>query len=109
MPALGQDDERFRCMVEPFIVYRQAARAADQDDRRHRARTQRGGSAGTDEGNGAPVEELSRSTEALAALVSPAVVQIFTTSYVPAAGVVAREADLITTQRCCSARKPASE
>ncbi len=28
-------------------------------------------------------EELSRSTEALARLVSPAVVQIFTTSYVP--------------------------
>ena len=48
---------------------------------------------------GVPVEELSRSTEALAAIVSPAVVQIFTTSYVPAAGVVAREADLVTTQR----------
>ena len=48
---------------------------------------------------GAPVEELSRSTEALAARVSPAVVQIYTTSYVPAAGVVALEADLITTQR----------
>ena len=48
---------------------------------------------------GAAVEELSRTTEALAALVSPAVVQIFTTSYVPAAGVVAREAGLITTQR----------
>jgi serine protease Do len=44
-------------------------------------------------------EELSRSTEALARLVSPAVVQIFTTSYVPAEGVVAREADLVTTQR----------
>ena len=27
------------------------------------------------------------------------VVQIFTTSYVPSAGVVAREADLVTTQR----------
>jgi S1-C subfamily serine protease len=47
----------------------------------------------------APAEELSRSTEALAGLVSPAVVQIFTTSYVAAAGVVAREADLVTTQR----------
>jgi hypothetical protein len=41
-------------------------------------------------------EELRRSTEALARLVSPAVVQIFTTSYVPAEGVVARAADLIT-------------
>ena len=41
-------------------------------------------------------EELSRSTEALARLVSPAVVQIFTTSYVPAEGVVARAADLVT-------------
>ena len=47
----------------------------------------------------APAEELSRSTEALAGVVSPAVVQIFTTSYVAAAGVVAREADLVTTQR----------
>ena len=44
-------------------------------------------------------EELSRSTEALARVASPAVVQIFTTSYVPAEGVVAREADLVTTQR----------
>jgi serine protease Do len=44
-------------------------------------------------------EELSRSTEALARVVSPAVVQIFTTSYLPAEGVVAREADLVTTQR----------
>ena len=44
-------------------------------------------------------EELSRSTEALARLVSPAVVQIFTTSYVPAEGVAARAADLVTTQR----------
>ena len=46
-----------------------------------------------------PAEELSRSTEALARLVSPAVVQIFTTSYVPAEGVVARASDLVTTQR----------
>ena len=45
------------------------------------------------------VEQLSRSTEALARVVSPAVVQIFTTSYVPAEGVVARHADLVTTQR----------
>ena len=44
-------------------------------------------------------EELSRSTEELARAVSPAVVQIFTTSYVPAEGVVARAADLVTTQR----------
>lgn len=35
----------------------------------------------------------------LARVVSPSVVQIFTTSYVPAAGAVARTADLITTQR----------
>ena len=46
-----------------------------------------------------PAEELSRSTEAVARLVSPAVVQIFTTSYVPAEGVVARASDLVTTQR----------
>jgi serine protease Do len=44
-------------------------------------------------------DELSRSTEAVARLVSPAVVQIFTTSYLPAAGVVPRAADLVTTQR----------
>ena len=44
-------------------------------------------------------EELSRSTEGLARVVSPAVVQIFATSYVPAEGVVARAADLVTTQR----------
>ena len=44
-------------------------------------------------------EELSRSTEALARVVSPAVVQIFATSYMPAEGIVAREADLVTTQR----------
>ena len=44
-------------------------------------------------------EEFSRSTEALTRVVSPAVVQIFTTSYVPAEGVVARAADLVTTQR----------
>ena len=44
-------------------------------------------------------EEVSRSTEALARVVSPAVVQIFATSYVPAEGVVARAADLVTTQR----------
>jgi S1-C subfamily serine protease len=42
---------------------------------------------------------LSPSTEALARLVSPAVVQIFTTSDWLAEGVVAREADLVTTQR----------
>ena len=44
-------------------------------------------------------EEVSRSTEALARLVSPAIVQIVTTSYVPAEGVVLRAADLVTTQR----------
>ena len=46
-----------------------------------------------------PAEALSRSTEALTASIAPSVVQIFTTSYVAAAGVVAREADLVTTQR----------
>ena len=44
-------------------------------------------------------EELSRSTEALARVASPAVVQIFTTVDVPAEGVVARASDLVTTQR----------
>jgi serine protease Do len=43
-------------------------------------------------------EELSRSTEALARDVAPAVVQIFTTSYLPAEGAVGRQADLVTTQ-----------
>ena len=44
-------------------------------------------------------EELSRSTEALARVVSPAVVEIFTTSYVPAEASLPRTADLVTTQR----------
>jgi serine protease Do len=44
-------------------------------------------------------EELSHSTEALARVASPAVVQIFTTAYVPAEGVVARASGLVTTQR----------
>ena len=44
-------------------------------------------------------DELSHSTEALARAVSPAVVQIFTTSYVASAGIVAKAADLVTAQR----------
>ena len=44
-------------------------------------------------------EELSHSTEALARAVSPAVVQIFTTSYVASGGIVAKSADLVTAQR----------
>jgi serine protease Do len=43
--------------------------------------------------------DLSRSLEATARLVSPAVVEIFTTSFTPGEGLVARSADLITTQR----------
>jgi S1-C subfamily serine protease len=42
---------------------------------------------------------LSRSTEALARDASPALVQIVTTAYVAAEGVVARASDLVTTQR----------
>ncbi len=44
-------------------------------------------------------EQVSHSTEALARSASPAVVQIFTTAYVPAEGVVIRASDLVTTQR----------
>jgi serine protease Do len=43
--------------------------------------------------------DLSKSLEATARLVSPAVVEILSTSYVPAEGVVANTADLVTTQR----------
>ena len=43
--------------------------------------------------------ELSSALETTAARVSPAVVEIFTTSYLPGERVVARTADLITTQR----------
>jgi serine protease Do len=46
-----------------------------------------------------PASELSSSLEATARTVSPAVVEIFTTAYVPGAGVVPRTADLVTTQR----------
>ena len=44
-------------------------------------------------------QDLSRSLEMTARTVAPAVVQIFTTSYEPATGPVARPADLVTTQR----------
>lgn len=43
--------------------------------------------------------DLSSSLEATTRLVSPAVVEIFTTSYVPGEGLVAHTADLVTTQR----------
>lgn len=47
----------------------------------------------------ATAADLSRSLEATARMVGPSVVQIFTTSFTPGEGVVARTADLITTQR----------
>jgi serine protease Do len=47
----------------------------------------------------ATTADLSSSLEATARLVGPAVVQIFTTSYAPGEGLVARTADLVTTQR----------
>jgi hypothetical protein len=40
--------------------------------------------------------DLSTALEATARLVSPAVVEIFTTSYAPGEGVVPRTADLVT-------------
>ena len=43
--------------------------------------------------------ELSSSLEATTRQVSPSIVQIFTTSYTPAEGLVPRTADLVTTQR----------
>jgi serine protease Do len=43
--------------------------------------------------------ELSTSLEATTALVAPAVVEIFTTSYAPGTGLVPRTADLVTTER----------
>jgi serine protease Do len=47
----------------------------------------------------AATPELSASLEATVRQVEPAVVEIFTTSYAPGDGVVARSADLVTTQR----------
>jgi serine protease Do len=43
--------------------------------------------------------DLSRALEATARLVTPAVVEIFTTSYMPVDGVVPRSADLVSTRR----------
>jgi serine protease Do len=43
--------------------------------------------------------DLSGSLEATASLVGPAVVEIFTTSYIPNEGIVPRAVDLVTTQR----------
>src|SRR5689334_6057541 len=47
----------------------------------------------------AATPELSASLEAAVRQVEPSVVEIFTTSYAPGDGVVARAADLVTTQR----------
>src|SRR5262245_30605090 len=47
----------------------------------------------------ATAAELSGALEATAQRVSPAVVEIFTTSYVPGTGLVPTTADLVTTQR----------
>src|SRR5919109_332729 len=43
--------------------------------------------------------DLSESLEATARQVGPTVVEIFTTSYTPSAGMLPRSADLVTTQR----------
>ena len=43
--------------------------------------------------------ELSSALEATAQLVGPAVVEIFTTSYAPGAGLIPRTADLVATER----------
>ena len=43
--------------------------------------------------------DLSESLETMARLVSPSVVEIFSTSYVAAEGVVPNGADLVTAQR----------
>jgi serine protease Do len=47
----------------------------------------------------AKVADISGSVESTAGIVGPSVVEIFTTSYVPARGVVPRAADLVTTER----------
>ena len=47
----------------------------------------------------ATAADLSSSLEATTALVGPAVVEIFTTSYTPGDGLVPRTADLVTTER----------
>jgi serine protease Do len=46
-----------------------------------------------------PAAALSTALETTTALAASAVVQIFTTSYMPAAGLVPRTADLVTTER----------
>lgn len=48
---------------------------------------------------GAALADVSSSLEATAQLVGPAVVEIFSTSYLPNEGFVARTADLVKTQR----------
>ena len=48
---------------------------------------------------GSTSAELSSALEATTALVAPAVVELFTTSYTPANGLVPRTTDLVTTER----------
>ena len=47
----------------------------------------------------AAIADLSGALESAAKIVGPSVVEIFTTSYAPAEGVLPRSADLVTTQR----------
>ena len=54
---------------------------------------------GTDAAAREPAAALSTALETTTALAASAVVQIFTTSYMPAAGLVPRTADLVTTER----------
>ena len=58
-----------------------------------------GASAQTRPRNTTTAAELSSSLEATTRLVSPAVVEIFTTSYAARDGLVPRTADLVTTER----------
>jgi len=58
-----------------------------------------GAAAQTRTRGGSAAMELSGSLEATTALVGPAVVEIFTTSYTPANGLVPRTTDLVTTER----------
>ena len=117
-PTLVKGDERLRVTAEPFIVCPPQngsdVRRVAMEQRRVSMRVLRrpwaaalvilvvtgvAGQAQTKPSVAPAAEQLSRSTEALAARVSPSVVQIFSTSYVPAEEVVPRAADLVTTQR----------
>jgi serine protease Do len=57
------------------------------------------GTAFAQPAGGASVEQLSSALEVTARTASPAVVEIFATSYAPGDGTVPRSADLVTTQR----------